>query len=96
MDNVIQVRISDELKKRLERISDRMEVPVSTLIRMVLASFSSQPDAVRLTPNGFTIDEEERIIRSAKTTQREIRAGKADRYTTIEDALASLEREAMK
>jgi hypothetical protein len=96
MDNVIQIRISDELKNRLERISRRMEVPVSTLIRMVLASFSRSPDAVHITPNGFTHDEEERIIHSAKVTKRAITLGKDEQYSTIDDALTALERETVK
>lgn len=96
MENVLQIRISDDLKKRLERISDRLEVPVSTLIRMVLASFSRQSDSVRITPNGFTIDEEARIIKSAKITQRDIKTGRAERFTSVDDALISLEREVVK
>ena len=96
MDNVIQIRISDDLKKRLEKISDRMEVPVSTLIRMILASFSRQPDAVRLPPNGFTVEEEKRILHAAKITQRDIKAGRVEKYENIDDALASLEREVVK
>jgi len=90
MDNIVQVRLSDDLKKRLERISDRMEVPISTLIRMVMASFSRQPDAVRLTPNGFTVEEEERLLRSIKMTEQEVKSGKAQRFASIDEALASL------
>jgi antitoxin component of RelBE/YafQ-DinJ toxin-antitoxin module len=92
MDNVVQVRLSDNLKKRLERIADRMEVPVSTLIRMVLASFSHQPEEIRLTPNGFTLAEENRLLRSIELTKQEVKSGKAKSFTNIDKALASLQR----
>lgn len=96
MDNTIQVRLSDSLKKRLEMIAGHLEVPVSTLIRMVLVSFSRQPESVRLTPNGFTVEEEKRILGSINSTELAIKEKKAEVYRSMDEALKSLEKETKK
>ena len=96
MDNIVQIRLSDELKQRLEVIAHRMEVPISTLIRMVLASFSSQPQSVRLTANGFTFDEENRILRSIDYTENAIKEKRAEKYHSMNTALDALEHEIQK
>lgn len=96
MDNVIQVRLSTDLKHRLDRIADRMEIPMSTLIRSVLATFSRKPHAVRLTANGFTIEEEDRLLSSIKQAEKEIRQNKAKVFDTIDDALSYLEKTSKK
>jgi len=96
MDNIVQVRLSDDLKDRLERVAERMEMPLSTLIRTILASFAKKPEAVRLTENGFTIEQEERILRSAKATEKAIKERRAEVYRSVDDALEALEREVKK
>lgn len=93
MTHAIQVRLPHHLKGKLDVIASRMEIPVSTLIRSVLASFAQQPHAVRLTINGFTADEEERILQSARFTEKAIREGKAETFQSVDDALSALEKE---
>lgn len=93
MDNIVQVRLPDNLKRRLDIIAGNLEVPVSTLIRMILASFSRQPQQVRLTQNGFTIDEEERILQSIAETEKEVKEKKAEVYKSIDEALETLKKE---
>ncbi len=93
MDNIIQVRLPDNLKQKLAVIAGNMEVPVSTLIRMILASFSRQPNQVRLTQNGFTIDEEERILQSIAETEKAVKEKKAEVYKSIDEALETLKKE---
>ena len=93
MDNIIQVRLPDNLKRKLDIIAGNMEVPVSTLIRMILASFSRQPQQVKLTLNGFTIDEEERILQSIADTEKAVKEKKAEVYKSIDEALETLKKE---
>lgn len=53
---------------------------------------SSQSSKPKLTPNGFTIEEEKRLLRAIKSTQKDICKGKAEKYATIDEALAALEK----
>lgn len=96
MDNIVQVRLSDDLKNRLEKVAERMEIPLSTFIRTILASFAKKPEAVKLTENGFTVEEEERIFHSMRETEKAIKEGKMEVYRSVEEALKSLEKEVKK
>ncbi|MBI2611459.1 hypothetical protein HYW54_01795 [Candidatus Gottesmanbacteria bacterium] len=96
MDNIVQVRLSDDLRERLERVAERLEMPLSTLIRTILASFAKKPEMVRLTENGFTVEEEDRILRSLKATEKAIEEGKVETFRSVDEALQSLEQEIRK
>ncbi len=92
----MQVRLSDDLRERLERVAERLEMPLSTLIRTILASFAKKPEMVRLTENGFTVEEEDRILRSLKATEKAIEEGKVETFRSVDEALQSLEQEIRK
>jgi len=51
-----------------------------------------QQNKYKLTSNGFTKAEEKRLLHSIKVTQEDIRKGKAEKYTNIDEALAALEK----
>lgn len=88
--HLLQIRLSDRLKQRLEKVADSYEVPVSTLVRFIIAEFSHNADRLRITPNGFTLDEEEKILLSERQTDREIQQGKADIFPSFDKALSGL------
>ena len=46
----------------------------------------------KVTPNGFTVTEEKRLLRAVKITEEDIRKGKAEEYTNIDEALAALKK----
>lgn len=88
---LLQIRLSNQLKNRLEEIAKKYELSLSTLARFILAEFSRREPSFQLTPSGFSLKEEERILRSFKQTKEEIRANKAEVYDSVEKALTALE-----
>lgn len=88
----LQIRVSEELKDRLEAIAKRYEISMTTLARFVLAEFSNQANTLQLTPNGFTVAEEKRILHSWKQTQEEIKKGKTKTYSSADTLLKSLKK----
>lgn len=89
---LLQIRVSNQLKLRLEKVADKYEVPISTLARFVLAEFSSRSPGLRITANGFTAAEEQRILHSRAEIKKQIKQGAAEVYNSVEEMLAALEK----
>ena len=89
---IINIRTDEKLKKEANIVLQEMGLDMSSGIKLFLTQVvltKTIPFKVR-TANGFTIEEEERILKDIKKAEKEIKAGKRKLYSSAEEMIKDL------
>lgn len=74
--SLLQVKVSENLLDKLKRISESLNLNMSAYIKMVLTKELHKHELKELTENWFLVEEEEKIIKSIKQTDEDIKKWK--------------------
>ena len=76
--NLIQIKVNQEFRNKLEDVASEYDLPVSSFIKVVIGDFIRNKRANVLTENGFSEKEEQRIIKSVLMTNKDIKNKKVN------------------
>lgn len=84
---IINIRTDEKLKKEANKILQEMGLDMSSGIKLFLTQVvltKTIPFPVK-TANGFTIEEEERILKDIRKAEKDIKAGKGKLYSSAKE-----------
>lgn len=88
---LIQIKVDPSLKEKLKRIALSKGLNVTSYIKMNLIQMSEQDEHAALTDNGFTEQEESRLMEAIAIGEKAYKWDKIKQYSSMHDALESLE-----
>lgn len=89
--SLIQIKVDPTLKDKLKRIALAKGLNITSYIKMTLIHEMEEEEAFELSENGFTFQEEQRLLKSIQKGEKAYRERKLKAYTSMEEALESLD-----
>lgn len=88
---LIQIKIDPSLKDKIKRIALSKGLNVTSYIKMTLIQNANREEQLALSENGFTEEEEWRLLRSIQAGEKAYQEKKMKAYSSMQDALESLD-----
>lgn len=92
METNIQVRLDKKTKNQARKVLEKMGLTLSGAIHIYLRQIIIQkriPFSIT-TENGFTLDQEKKIIQESRRLVKDIKSGKAKAYKTVDDMFVDI------
>ena len=75
MTKLLQIKVKEVFLDKLKRISSAYNMSVSAYVKYTLSKEMLENEKLEISENGFLVEEENRIINSAKETKKEQEKG---------------------
>lgn len=89
--HLLQIKVEPTLKEKLQRIALSKGLNVTSYVKMTLVEAAENDSDFAITENGFTVREEKRLLKALREGEGEYREGNLPSYTSMTEALKSLE-----
>lgn len=88
MNSTIQVRVNAKTKRKVANIFQSLGMDMSTGIKIYFERVIEEkgiPFRLRLTENGYTPEQEEKLLAIVKRFEADDKAGRLKTYSTVEE-----------
>lgn len=93
MNSTIQVRVNAKTKRKVANIFQSLGMDMSTGVKIYFERVIEEkgiPFRLRLTENGYTSEQEAKILAIAKQTEEDYRSGKRKAHTSVESMIKEI------